>query len=289
MKVNHVVDVTPASPQVFIKTAGIHRCKNLANFIKPLPTVSPDLRMNLAGERAYVRQKMIEREISESPAPLPRNKHRRDTSPTTPSKRPRLYLDKTPTIAPVGHIQPLLLPNPTFTHKLARPQDKDAMNASADSAEPFSLSTPCSDTREEDELRQPSSSLALPGSSVYYKPNPGRKSWPADFYAIDIANCFQEIQQQRNKKNVRVIFEKHFAVPFKSSTFYDHQDRWKRASLDTKETFLLAGRTEAGLWVHFMTANSARDAALKAARRREARKMIQTKIFLERSGSDLEV
>lgn len=268
MKVNHVIDVTPASPQVFIKMAGVRHCKNLANFIKLLPSVSPDLRMNLAGERAYVRRKMIEREISQSPAPLPRNKHRRDNSPTTPSKRPRLHLEKTPTTAPVGHLQPLLWPNPAYAHRLSRPQDTDALFASTSS---------------------------LPCSSVN-KPNSGLKSWPADFYAIDIASCLQEIQHQRNKKKVQVIFEKHFAVPFKSSTFYDHQDRWQRASFDTKETFLSAGRTEAGLWVHFMAANSARDASLKAARRREARK---AKLLLgeqqvvdlsshERSGSDLE-
>jgi hypothetical protein len=84
-----------------------------------------------------------------------------------------------------------------------------------------------------------------------------------------------------SNKKVQVIFEKHFAVPFKSSTFYDHQDRWKRASLDTKETFLSAGRTEAGLWVHFMAASSAPDAALKATRRQQARKMRQAKLSLE--------
>jgi len=215
---------------------------------------------------------MIEREISQSPAHIPRNKHRRDNSPTTPSKRPRLHLDETPTIASVGHLRPLLLPNPTYARRLARPQDNDALNA-----ESFFLSSPCTDTRQEDELGPPSSSL--PGSSVC-KPNPGPKSWPADFYAVDIANCLKEIQRPNNKK-VQVIFEQHFAVPFKSSTFYDHQDRWQRASLDTKETFLLAGQTEPGLWVHFMATNPARDAALKAARRREARKMIQEKLSLE--------
>jgi hypothetical protein len=269
VKVNHVIDVTPASPQVFIKTAGIRYCKGLANFVKPLSTVSPDLRMNLAGEQAYVRRKMIECEISQSPAPLPRKKHRcdADNSPTTPSKRPRLHLDGTPTTAPVRHLQPLLLPNPLYTRKLARPQDNDVLNAKS-----FFLSSPCTDIQQEDELDQPSS--LLPSSSVC-------KSWPVDFYAIDIANCFQEIQSPTNKKKVRAIFEQHFAVPFKSSTFYDHQDRWKQASLDTKETFLLAGRTEAGLWVHFMAVNPARDAALKAARRREARKMIQEKLSLE--------
>lgn len=281
MKVDHVIDVTPASPQVFIKSAGIRHCKDLANFIKPLPTVSPDLRMNLAGERAYVRRKMNEREISQSPVPLPRNKRRRDNSPITPSKRPHLHLDKTPIIASVGHLRPLLLPNPTYARKLARPQDNDALNA-----ESICLSIPCTDTQQEDNLCEPSS-----------LPEP--KSWPADFYAVDIANCLREIECPSNKK-VRAIFEEHFTVPFKSSTFYDHQDRWQRASLDMKETFLSAGRTEAGLWLNFMAANPARDAALKAARRRETRKMIQAKISSEErqvadlsihggSGSDLEV
>ena len=62
MKVDHVRDITPASPRVFIKTAGVCRCKDLANLIRPLSTVSPGLRMNLAGARAYVRRKMIEHE-----------------------------------------------------------------------------------------------------------------------------------------------------------------------------------------------------------------------------------
>jgi hypothetical protein len=56
LKVDYVIDITPASPKVFIKTAGVRRCKYIDNFLKPLPTVSPDLRMNLAGEQAYVRQ-----------------------------------------------------------------------------------------------------------------------------------------------------------------------------------------------------------------------------------------
>ena len=174
---------------------------------------------------------MIEHEISQSPAPLLRNKQRRDNSPTTLSKRPCLHLDRTPTVAHVGHLQLLLLPNPTYAHKLAQPQDNDMMNAKS-----FSLSSPCTDMQQEDMLEHHSSS-SLPGSSVC-------KSWPVDFYAIDITNYLQEIQSPTNKKNlankkkVQVTFEQHFAVPFKSSTFYDHEDCCQGASLDMKETFL---------------------------------------------------
>ncbi|KAF8910007.1 hypothetical protein CPB84DRAFT_1842675 [Gymnopilus junonius] len=102
----------------------------------------------------------------------------------------------------------------------------------------------------------------------------GPKSWPADFHAIDIANCLQEIESSDHKETVQVIFKQHFVLPFRSSTFYDHQDHWKRASLATKDAFMLAGQTEAGLWVHFMAANPARDAALKAAHQWIARSMI---------------
>ncbi|KDR67273.1 hypothetical protein GALMADRAFT_147270 [Galerina marginata CBS 339.88] len=245
VKIGHVIDIT-ASPQVFIKASDVRQCKDLTNLVSSSIVTSPNIRKNLAGECAYVRRRMIEREISQSPAPFLKNRREYDVdrSPTTPNKRPRMDLDNTPTrpMRVMPYLQPLLLPKPT------------RIPGESERSQP-----------------QPSSSTRRPSTR---RVKTGPKSWPADFHAVDIANCLQEIENSGHKEKVQAIFERHFVLPFKSSTFYDHQDRWKRASLATKDAFISAGQTDAGLWVHFMAANPARDAALKAARRRTARSVV---------------
>jgi hypothetical protein len=78
--------------------------------------------------------------------------------------------------------------------------------------------------------------------------------WPADFFAVDIANCIDETDKTDDAR-VDSVFEKHFGqwAPYKRSTFYDHRGRWQAASLEDKNAALLAGRTEAGRWAHFMS------------------------------------
>jgi len=96
---------------------------------------------------------------------------------------------------------------------------------------------------------------SLPETISAPQPGTKHKLWPADFHAVDITNCLQEIESSGPKETTWTIFECHFCLPFKSSTFYAHQDLWKQASLNTKNALISAGCAGAGLWIHFMANN----------------------------------
>lgn len=61
-------------------------------------------------------------------------------------------------------------------------------------------------------------------------------------------------------------------VTFRASTFSEHLKRWNNASPSARARFIDAGQTEDGRYFHFMKANPAPGAEVKAARKRLQRK-----------------
>ena len=104
----------------------------------------------------------------------------------------------------------------------------------------------------------------IPTKYVTKKPK-----WPADFFAVDIANFFDEVEDGASDTRVRSLFEHHFGqwVAYKRSTYYDHCQRWQEATLEAKQVVLSAGQTEAGCWSNLMSMTQAPRAHIKAARR----------------------
>lgn len=92
VKLNHVVELKDA-PRIFIKATHVQRCQDFELFLSTtsLSAASPNIRTNLARERAYVKRKTTEYELSQgSKLPFVKNTH--NLSPngvvSTP-KRPR--------------------------------------------------------------------------------------------------------------------------------------------------------------------------------------------------------
>jgi hypothetical protein len=118
-----------------------------------------------------------------------------------------------------------------------------------------------------------------------------KPKWPADFFAVKIANCFDKIEDNAADARVRSIFEHHFGqwVSYKRSTFYEHRQRWVGASLEAKDAVLAAGYTKAGCWVNFMSMTAAPRAHVKAARKRNTKYLLESEVIDISSGSDHEV
>ena len=93
------------------------------------------------------------------------------------------------------------------------------------------------------------------------------KTWPADFYAVDIVQYFQDHKARQRSVPAAQFFQQCFGLPFRSSTYSDHLARWKVAPQSAKDAILAAQRTPAGLWSVFMRENPAKDATLRRLKR----------------------
>ena len=90
------------------------------------------------------------------------------------------------------------------------------------------------------------------------------RTWPADFYAVDIISCYTDCDHSRT--SAQEVFRNYFPdVPFRRSTFYEHRQRWKAAPQAMRDDAIAKGRTASGLWSVFMRKNPAKHAKTKAA------------------------
>jgi len=95
---------------------------------------------------------------------------------------------------------------------------------------------------------------------------PAAAKFPISFYAVDIhaAFCFKP----KNKLTMEGQFECFFGVPWKSLTYYDHKARWYNALQDARDRAIAAGYSDAGRYSSFLKAHPAKDAELKAVKRK---------------------
>jgi hypothetical protein len=96
------------------------------------------------------------------------------------------------------------------------------------------------------------------------------KSWPGDFFVVDVIKGFAEIDAGlREKKPLQTLFEDFFGVNFKGTTYHDHRRRRAAASPESRQDALsLRRQLPDGLWSTFMRNNPAHNADRKARQRK---------------------
>jgi hypothetical protein len=88
VKVNHVVELKD-TPHVFIKAIHVQHCQEFAKFLSSSSSATcPNIRTNLPGERAYVKKKMVEYELSQASSSFLKRKH--SLSPSNSSSPPSI-------------------------------------------------------------------------------------------------------------------------------------------------------------------------------------------------------
>ncbi|KAF8157691.1 hypothetical protein BJ912DRAFT_839446, partial [Pholiota molesta] len=109
VKLNHVVELK--DPHVFIKASHVQLCQDFSKFHDSMTaSITPNIRSNLAGERAYVKKKMAALELSESSGfqsnLVNKRKPSLESLLSTP-KRSRFLSDASPTPTISRHTTPL--------------------------------------------------------------------------------------------------------------------------------------------------------------------------------------
>jgi hypothetical protein len=309
VKLNHVIELKDTS-RVFIKAIHVQDCQDFSKFLllsSPSSTTSPNIRTNLAGERAYVKKKMVNRELSSSQAEKAcflqdKRSLSPESLPSTPTpKRQRFLSDENTTQSPILN-RPI--PAPKFTRRMVPSStwvvkkvsaatrklesvESDDSYSGLEFNDPLSVSSFSQSTSAASVSTPPTSitpSLQLVIKQEEVDPiNPlepflipltrvsrakGPK-WPADFFADSIVKFFDKIEGSTSHGRVHSLFEQHFGrwVPFKKATVYEHRQRWEAATLEAKHAVLSAGYTQAGCWINLMSTTPAPRVRIKAARR----------------------
>lgn len=88
---------------------------------------------------------------------------------------------------------------------------------------------------------------------------------------VDIVRGFEKCEEaRRGRRSVKQTFLKHFKVPFRSTTLYNHRRHWDKASAALRDEALCAGRTSAGLRATFL--DRSRAEAMVLVDKREKKK-----------------
>ncbi|KAF8186297.1 hypothetical protein BJ912DRAFT_469098 [Pholiota molesta] len=263
--VNHIVTVT-AKGRVFIKASHVRSCKDLVVHTGLPSVTSPNIRTNLAGERAYIKKRIAEQEFTYL---------QQHTTPR-PTKRPYSYLSDSPSsplaLAKSRKIAMTRIKKAAVTGTSPAPDPEDVIEIS--DSDDFAPIIPYRRPHQVKEEPQPPAlplALTMPSMSTIIPSHlaADKKAWPADFYAADVVACFKNADEH-SWISMKSVFETHFpSCRFTRSTYYEHRARWKAASLATQNAFVGAGRTPAGLWSSFMAVTRAPKAELSAIRRRK--------------------
>ena len=96
--------------------------------------------------------------------------------------------------------------------------------------------------------------------------SPRAAKFPTSFYVVDVHRSFSF--ERKGNLSLERQFQQFFNIPFKSSTYYDHKARWSQAPRDAWDHALEAGYKKDGQYSKFMAAYPAKDADLKAAKRK---------------------
>ena len=211
---------------------------------------SPNIRTNLAGERAYVKKKMVDHELSQASITLfLKNKCNLspDGQPTTPKRR-RFLSEEVSTLTPTPTQDHSPIPSPcelnfgatptvaqrnvdTWEQEPIESYDSDT---SIELPDPLSFIPPPTSSRFASNVSTSTAPSTIPSSrndstepnltTPFLSPPTGiskTPKWPAHFFAVDIANCFDEVEDNAGEARVRSIFERHFGqwVSYKRSTF----------------------------------------------------------------------
>ncbi|TFK49845.1 hypothetical protein OE88DRAFT_1646242 [Heliocybe sulcata] len=267
--IGHTVDVRAYKQHLFLHATSVTKCLDLSHLYgAAMVEMKPHLRLHLPEERRAVRRASeslsVYSEASSSKGrrdddsgDWPRRKFRAVSSPTSPvglglSLGSRLT-SFSPSLSPSS--MPLSWsPSPSAMEPLRLPAVEHETTAL--------LPPAAADVVSHHEFAGDSLS---PASFAYFR------RWPQDFHACDIQSAFVELNVlARHGHAIGTAFTQRFGVPFKSSTFYDHRDRWLSASQEVRDNAVKAGLTEAGLWSAFMKLTSGNESDRKARKKKRA-------------------
>jgi hypothetical protein len=253
----HVVELSE-NGRVFIKMVDVQDCKSLVRHTLPV-IACPKGRLDITGERAYIRQRALHDEILTSPSP--------STRIVGP---PATYGSPVPTIPVAPH--PQLKVRSATTVRKKRPRSADVVEihgTDSDSDSPVIISA-ASHQRQLNRFvkKEPS-----PGTTAGHSSAPllmKMKTWPTDFSVAEVSDGFCTIETLAAQKDytVKMAFEEVFKVPYVNGTYYSHLQRWKRAAQDSRNA-------AHGSWSDFMKMVRAPDADIKAARKRVKRQNVK--------------
>ena len=256
----HVIELTENS-RIFIKMVDVQDCKSLVKHT--LPVIAPPKgRLDITGERAYIRQRALRDEILTSPPP--------STHVTSP---PATYGCPIPAIPVTPHPQPKVRSATAIRKK--RPRSAEVVEihgTDSDSDSPVIISA-ASHQQQLNRLHrlQVVKKEPSPGTTAGHSSAPLlMKTWPADFSVAEVSNGFCTIEALAAQQDytVKMAFEEVFKVPYVNGTYYSHLQRWKCATQDSRNA-------AHGSWSDFMKTARAPDADIKAARKRVKRQKVK--------------
>ena len=254
----HVVELTENS-RVFIKMVDVQDCKSLVKHTLPV-IVSPRGRLDITGERAYIRQRALRDEILTSP---PSTHVSRIASP------PATYGSRAPTNPVTPHPQSMVRSATTVRKK--RPRSPELVDSDSDSPVIMSAAT---HQRQLNRLVKKEPSSLAPGTMTGHSSAPLlMKTWPTDFSVAEISSGFCTIEALAAQQGytVKTAFEEVFKVAYVNGTYYSHLQRWKCATQDSRNA-------AHGSWSDFMKTVRAPDADIKATRRQVKRQNVKVPV-----------
>lgn len=274
--IGHIITLT-ASEHIFLKGYDVNTCQDFDRLLSASQQRSPHFSKNLPYERAQVRQALKAKKtwkagntpsyvpssddeggegVEEAQSKITRRKH--TISPHPKVEPSDLVIKVEPTVIDLTmsdeEDDSIHVP---ITHKRARSSkssssDSSVVSVSASSSTPHSSTT---GIEIEDESDDP-----LP-------------AWPTEFYVVDIVQGFEKCEEaRRGRRSVEQAFVKHFKVPFRSTTFYNHRRHWEKASAAVRDEALHARRTSAGLWTTFLDHSRAEARESKTEKRDKKKK-----------------
>lgn len=305
IKIGHVVTLKAGS-HIFLKAVAVTRCEGLDSILSTTSTNQEvHHRRNLAGARKYVRERIVEKahDLSEVSSVNCKGKARA-TSPI-----PDLNLPGVTSAKHKGKSRVRIVPDPDVIEltssdddepkrSQSRKRKRQRSRSSSEMSQGSSIDLPpcpvppqvklepglgtISAFRASDEGRSAQKAINIDGSD-----DGEEKTWPGDFFVVDVVDGFVAIKAARKaNQNAYDKFREVYGVPWSRSTYYDHLARWKQASDEAKERAISAGRNRPeGLWSTFMASNPAKDADIKASRRRFNKK-VKEAASRESSGRD---
>ncbi|THU75097.1 hypothetical protein K435DRAFT_881649, partial [Dendrothele bispora CBS 962.96] len=99
------------------------------------------------------------------------------------------------------------------------------------------------------------------------------RGWPQAYHAVELKPLFEaSLDKKVKRSDVKSLFAKAFPdIKYSSTTFYDHRDRWLRAPESLRSKLVAAGVTSEGRWTLLMQEVPAKNAEIKAARKKSRR------------------
>ncbi|KAF8445915.1 hypothetical protein L210DRAFT_3642234 [Boletus edulis BED1] len=254
MKIDNVIELTKPSQRLFFKGLHVTSYPRFNQLFESAASRNPNLRLSLSQERSHVKQtqtyaKARSLDTLDALLELSSDEESND-SPFTPlPKKCRTESNQRQQASEMPQCDPACHDLQSRHHDAPFDNDDD-----------ISLHDDDSIVADESSTHTAVTARRIPGIQ------PTAAKFPTSFYAIDIhaAFCFTP----KNKLTVESQFQHFFGVCWKSSTYYDHKARWYNAPQDARDRAIAAGYSDAGRYSSFLTAHPAKDAELKATKRK---------------------